>query len=247
MRLKISFAVFLMCCSCWAAAQNAATFLWHSFPQTMSAGQTYTAWVAFKNTGGTTWQPFQGYKLGSYPFDNWTWGRNRVDLDTTVSPGQEKTFVFTVTAPQTPGTYSFQWHMVQEGVQWFGGPSAGDYVSVGGGTDNWSSFISQSVPWVMTTGQTLPVSLTFKNWGGTTWTSNANYRLGSQNPQDNVLWAGANRIPLSSAESILPSQTKTFNFNVTAPSTPGNYDFQWQMVQDGIPPILRTVRLGALG
>jgi hypothetical protein len=39
---------------------------------------------------------------------------------TCVAPGQEKTFRFAVTPPVTPGTYNFQWRMVQEQVEWFG-------------------------------------------------------------------------------------------------------------------------------
>jgi hypothetical protein len=42
-----------------------------------------------------------------------------------------------------------------------------------------------------------------------------------------------------------PGQNVTFNFNVTAPSTPGMYNFQWKMVQDfvewfGLPLDSRT-------
>jgi hypothetical protein len=29
-------------------------------------------------------------------------------------------FAFTITAPSSPGTYDFQWQMLEEGVAWFG-------------------------------------------------------------------------------------------------------------------------------
>ena len=32
----------------------------------------------------------------------------------------EKTFTFSVTAPQSPGVFNFQWRMVEELKQWFG-------------------------------------------------------------------------------------------------------------------------------
>ena len=39
----------------------------------------------------------------------------------TIAPeGQSKTFTFNVVAPRVPGTYNFQWQMVQDGVAWFG-------------------------------------------------------------------------------------------------------------------------------
>jgi len=85
----------------------------------------------------------------------------------------------------------------------------------------------------MTAGEIYSVSVTMENVGASTWTEAANYRLGSQNPQDNNTW-GLNRVYLASGESVVPGQNKTFTFNVTAPSTPGVYNFQWRMVQDGV-------------
>lgn len=93
-----------------------------------------------------------------------------------------------------------------------------------------ASFVSQLVPSTMIAGQSYAVSLTFTNTGATTWTSGAGFKLGSQNPQDNTTW-GVSRATL--AANVAPGQQATFNFNVTAPSTPGNYNFQWRMLQEG--------------
>ena len=97
---------------------------------------------------------------------------------------------------------------------------------------NNAQFVSQSVPASMAAGQTYPVSVTMKNIGTTTWTEAQQYRLGSQNPQDNGTWGG--RIVLASGESIAPGASKTFTFNVKAPATPGTYNFQWQMLREGV-------------
>jgi hypothetical protein len=53
-----------------------------------------------------------------------------VEIESTVSiaPGQQKSFAVTAVAPQAAGTYSFQWQMVEELVEWFG--SASPLVSV---------------------------------------------------------------------------------------------------------------------
>jgi hypothetical protein len=48
------------------------------------------------------------------------WGLNRVPPTSDVLPGGETVFTFNITAPSTPGTYNFQWRMVQDGVEWFG-------------------------------------------------------------------------------------------------------------------------------
>jgi hypothetical protein len=96
---------------------------------------------------------------------------------------------------------------------------------------NNAQFVSQTVPNSLVAGQTTNVAVTLKNTGTTTWTTAAAYRLGSQNPQGNVIW-GTARVYLSS--SVTPGQSVTFNFAITAPSTVGTFNFQWRMVQEGI-------------
>jgi len=97
---------------------------------------------------------------------------------------------------------------------------------------NNAAFVFQSVPTTMTPGQSYAVSITLQNTGTTTWSSAGNYRLGTQNPQDNSTWTGSARVALP--QSVAPGQNVTFSFNVTAPATAGMYNFQWKMVQDGV-------------
>jgi hypothetical protein len=160
---------------------------------------------------------------------------SRVLLPTGVSvvPGQQRTFTFNITAPTTPGTYNFQWRMVQEYVEWFGAYTPNTLITVSSGTTNSSQFISQIVPTTMTVGQTTTVSVTMKNNGTTTWTRSGGYKLGSQNPQDNYTW-NLNRVWLPAGVAVAPGQQRTFTFNITAPTTAGTYNFQWRMVQDGV-------------
>lgn len=93
-------------------------------------------------------------------------------------------------------------------------------------------FVSQSVPSVMNAGQTYSVSIQLQNTGSDTWASPQAISLGSLNPRDNNTWTGTNRVALP--KSIAPGQTATFTFNVKAPSQPGSYNFQWEMVDDGV-------------
>ncbi|HWW61211.1 MAG TPA: NBR1-Ig-like domain-containing protein, partial [Thermoanaerobaculia bacterium] len=104
-------------------------------------------------------------------------------------------------------------------------------VSISVRVPNDAAFASQSVPSTMTTGQTYSVIVGMKNTGGATWTTAAGYSLGSAGPQDNSTW-GLVRVPLPS--SIPPDGQAFFQFSVKAPSTPGDYNFQWRMVQDGV-------------
>ncbi len=106
-----------------SAAGNDAAFVSQSVPSAVLSGETVTVSVTMRNTGTTTWTEAAAYHLGSQdPQDNTTWGTGRAVLDpgAAIAPGDEATFTFDITGPPVPGTYSFQWRMVQEGVEWFG-------------------------------------------------------------------------------------------------------------------------------
>lgn len=94
-----------------------------------------------------------------------------------------------------------------------------------------AAFVSQAVPAAMSAGQRYAVTVTLRNTGSKTWTAAENFRLGSQNLADNTVW-GLSRVNVPA--SVANGQNATFNFNVTAPQASGSYNFQWQMVQDGV-------------
>ncbi len=85
-------------------------------------------------------------------------------------------------------------------------------------------------------GQSAALTVTMSNRGSTIWQPVSTlpgfpFRLGSQNPPGNTIW-GISRVDLSSP--VRPTTNYVFSFTITAPSTPGTYNLQWQMVQDGI-------------
>lgn len=106
---------------------NAAEFISQNLPVSLAVGERAQVSLTVRNSGSSTWTPAAGYKLGSQnPQDNSLWtGGTRLYLaaDEAVAPGEEKIFTFFIQAPDLPGTYAFQWRMVQEGVEWFGSPS----------------------------------------------------------------------------------------------------------------------------
>ena len=91
-------------------------------PSNMVAGESYGVSVSMMNIGSTTWMPTTLHNLGSQdPEDNELWGMGRVIMPVaSAAPGDTVEFVWTVTAPLTPGSYAFQWEMVQDGVEHFG-------------------------------------------------------------------------------------------------------------------------------
>ncbi|MEW6128350.1 MAG: matrixin family metalloprotease [Acidobacteriota bacterium] len=96
----------------------------------------------------------------------------------------------------------------------------------GGSNPNDARFVNQTVTSAMNPGQSYAVSITMRNSGTAIWDSS--YKLTSQSSTD---WGIRNvRLP----NNISPGSDATFNFNVTAPSQPGLYNFQWIMNQDNV-------------
>jgi hypothetical protein len=106
------------------------------YPLRVRAGARFTAYATFMNVGTTVWK--QGvFRLGSQsPQDNTKWGTNRIDLPADISPGGQVALQLNLTAPADPAaagcsvepngaaSCTYQWRMVQEGVEWFGESTA---------------------------------------------------------------------------------------------------------------------------
>ena len=100
-----------------------ASYLSQSTPGIMVPGQSYGVSVTMKNNGRSTW------KQGNYSLKlinvtesalN-TWSIHNVDVNSTVSPGNEIVFNFTMIAP-VDGSYYIQWQMAN-GNAFFGEPT----------------------------------------------------------------------------------------------------------------------------
>lgn len=97
---------------------------------TLSRGQKATLWVNYVNTGNKTWS-----KTGANPVHLGTTGpqdrgsaffagnnvRSRL-VQQSVAPGATGTFIVTITAPQTPGTYTESFQPLTEYITWMGNP-----------------------------------------------------------------------------------------------------------------------------
>jgi YD repeat-containing protein len=113
-------------------ANDAAFVAQSALPATLTAGARASVWVKMRNTGTVTWTAAHLYRLGVQgPQDGGQWATTRVALPADVLPGHEVTFNFHIFAPSPGdplldesdggGHVNFQWRMVQDGVQWFGG------------------------------------------------------------------------------------------------------------------------------
>ncbi|MEK7752913.1 MAG: NBR1-Ig-like domain-containing protein [Acidobacteriota bacterium] len=98
-------------------------------------------------------------------------------------------------------------------------------------------FVSMSAPDSVAPGQQFTATVVMQNTGTTTWQSVAlhashPYRLGSQDPQDNLVW-GIGRVELPSAQ-VSPGESATLTLTGTAPLNPRTYPFSWKMLQERV-------------
>ncbi len=218
--------------------QNNAQFISLTAPSSVVAGQTFQAKVIFKNNGTKPWVTggSNPHRLGTLN-DPWNlWATIRDELQSSpINPGENATFNFECIAPSTPGIYNFQWRMVQELIEWFGEHTENKVITVTAPTlVNNASFVRMSAPSKVDPGQDFTVFMTFKNTGTSTWISGGStpFKLGSQNPENNLIW-GIHRVNLPKSP-VEPGESVTFYFTVKAPTTSGTYNFQWKMVQETV-------------
>lgn len=218
-----------------------AAYLSQSTPGFMLPGQSYGVSVTMKNTGRSVW------KQGTYSLKlinpselvYKTWSIGSVDVNSTVSPGSEVVFNFTIVAP-VDGSYNIQWQMAS-GNAFFGEPTMNVPVRVSGTEpvieipnfiENNAFFVTQKVTSEMETGLTYDVNVTMRNTGSTTWKP-GEYKLKvSTKGADNTYnaWEVAN-VELS--DDVYSGSEVYFSFKVTAPKKSGVYNLQCQLVKDG--------------
>lgn len=214
-----------------------------SVSRTVDIGSSFNALITVKNIGTTTWNKSEGFALGSQdPQDNNVWGIGRGQLQVnSVAPGATADIKLALTAPVTPGDYTFRWRMLKEGVAWFGdtcSPKGDGKIKVII-PPNSAGLAAIDVPTSLLAGQQFEATITMNNNSRRTWSNMRNtrlsqgpYGLGSQGPQDNTIW-GTNRAEFNASGDVLPSQRGIFKIRATAPTTLGSQTFKWQMVEEG--------------
>lgn len=98
-----------------------------------------------------------------------------------------------------------------------------------------SEIIGFAPPRNLNIGQRFSATVIIRNTGTTDWIADAPnpHRLGSQEPQDNALWTGNNRLILPRPR-VLPGEDIYFTIEGIAPVTPGAYPMAWRMLQEGV-------------
>jgi RHS repeat-associated protein len=194
-----------------------AAFVSQSVPSTMVAGQSASVSVTLQNTGGTTWAAGSTALGSQNPQDNSTWGLNRVALPAPVAPGASATINFSIAAPSTPGTYNFQWRMLEGTSGWFGAPSTNVAVNVISGTPDANVFFIQV--------DHLNTPRLVANAAGTTvWRWNQQEPFGVTPPDENPSSLGAFEFPLRFPGQYADKETNLYyNYFRDYDSSTGRY------------------------
>ncbi len=112
--------------------QDVARIVEAELPTALACGESFEAAITVRNEGSADWTREAGFKLGALDDSDPLYEdgvRVWLEDDDLVTPGDEHTFEFTLTAPDEAGVYRTDWRMVHEGVRWFG-PSAASDVAV---------------------------------------------------------------------------------------------------------------------
>lgn len=207
---------------------DAAQFISKTGAVTVDAGSDFWVQNTMANVGSTSWSTGTNYWMMSQtPANNTTWGTNKMVLPGagSVAPGAQVTLTKLVQAPTTPGSYTMQWQMSNNGTA-FGSLTPLINMTVVQGNDN-AELVSQTgVPTSVVHGTNFSATITMKNLGFATWSTAGGYSLKAMNPAGNTTW-GPSSIAVTG--SVAPNANGTFTGNFTAPSTPGTYHFQWRM------------------
>jgi N-acetylmuramoyl-L-alanine amidase len=114
-----------------------------------------------------------------------------------------------------------EWGLYRGVCQYFGTTPTWDRYS--------DEYVSDTIPATMTPGQSYTVGITFRN-RGVVWSDANSFRLGAVGDSDPL--TTSTRATISG--EVLPGNTYTFTLTMTAPTLPGLYTTDWQMVRDGV-------------
>jgi hypothetical protein len=171
---------------------------------------------------------------------------------TSVAPGQIGTFEFWMQAPSTPGAYAEHFDLVADGLTWMPDQGLNFYMTVVPPTYTWQvtsqyAYTDDTKTTGMSTvglnpGQTVYIGFQARNTGNETWTNSGStpMHVGTLDPMDSASpfyttgWLSTNRPATMQQSSVAPGQIGTFEWTMTAPSTPGTYVEHFGLVADGL-------------
>ena len=231
-----------------------SAFVDQSVWPTLVPGTMTQLQVRFRNTGTATWtkgltnaQANLGINGDNQTFAamgmsvNWLAAdRPAAQSEASVPPGGIATFVFTIRAPQTLGSYRIPLRPVIDGRTWM--EDQGVFLVVTSDLGYHSHWAAQSAyPTVKPGALSGPLFVQFQNTGIRPWVRGVvgqQANLGVVNDDNTwsglgVGWLTPNRVAAQSEAVVNPGALGTFSFQLRAPTTPGVYRISVRPVIDG--------------
>ncbi len=214
-----------------------AQYLGDSIPSSMYAGQSYYISITLNNPGTMPWSENNTIRLaavGGSSGDAARFSDTRIYLpqNTTVNQNQSYTFDFTMTAPPVTGNYNPSYQMIWEGRQSFG-DTVIKAITVSPPPVPNATYLSDTIPSNMTSGQAYNVSITLMNNGSLPWSNDNQVQFGAVGTGiGDAEQFGPIRYDIPSGTIVQPNQTYIFNFTMTASSS-GTYHPSYGMVWKG--------------
>jgi len=204
-----------------------------TIPSTMDPGLVYNVGITMQNTGTMPWSETDAIRLGAVGDASlFGPGRIKIPAGTTIAPGDTYDFSFAMTAPSPQGAYNPTYQMVWDGHQWFG-QRLNKTVNVINFFYVDAVVVNDTIPSTMEPGKSYDVVIRMKNTGVMPWSEADTIRLGAISDGDgHALLFGPSRIKIPAGTTVAPGETYDFSFTMTAPSTAGTYNPQYQMVWD---------------
>ena len=243
----------------WFGSTRVPTYSWQYINQTsdmnlaaLPAGQKATLSVVAKNTGTVAWgnSGANPTRLGTFsPTDrasafstpSWTSSVRAATLtESTVAPGQNGTFTFTIQAPAATGSYKEYFDGVVEGASWLNDLGLNFSITVVPATIS-DIITSSTLPDTIAADAAAPVIIKIHNTGNVTWYKDGKFpvRLGTLNPGDRqspfctVGWLSCSRPVDMTESSVDPGLDATFAFTIKGPHTPANYTESYGALAEG--------------
>ena len=224
------------------AIQN-STVTYTAFPSGPARpGETVTIPVSLRNHEGVTW-PSSGedaVKLSYHLYDSngrvVAWDGLRSILPEDLPAGGGEVVPMTIAVPALTGIYTVKPDLVRDGVGWFSarGAAPGSF-PLRVTTDLDAGYGATTAPAAIVPGGWTPVEVRVTNRGLQSWRAggDAQVRLGYHWLDGNgnaVVWDGGR---ISLPHDVAPGQELSLTVNVRAPDNEGEFQLQWDMVQDG--------------
>lgn len=220
-----------------APAGSDASPVSNNIPLLMNPGERLNVQVVMQNDGA--------FNDGSNDWNNtyslrrsntlWFWSYTRVTAPPSVTPGGQNAFNFVITAPNTPGAYDFGGRMAIVGDSPpFGTAATVPNIVVDAGVQRrWSctEAAGSVVNTTMTPGETQTITAVVQNNGTATWNPPGFCFRSIDTPVS--FWGGNTCVTLTAP--VAPGGTASFSFLATAPTTPGTYPLNRQMIDTNAP------------